>query len=66
MNDGEPVSLVVRALPGPAANGFVVGELESVASGLVVPLRRGDDLVATICDAVATARRLTDRGATAG
>jgi hypothetical protein len=51
--DQRPVSLVLRVMPGPAASGVVIGEIEQVASGAVTYVRDSDDLAALVCRLVA-------------
>jgi hypothetical protein len=41
----SPVSVVLRLLPGPAADGHLVGYAEVVATGEVVPIREVAALV---------------------
>ena len=42
------VSLVLRCLPAPAADGFLVGHAEVVDTGEVIAIRHLDDLVAVV------------------
>jgi hypothetical protein len=58
-HDQRPVSLILRVLPGPAATGELIGQVETVDSGVVAFLRRGDDAVDALCRA-AVARRGED------
>jgi hypothetical protein len=57
--DRSPVSLVLRCLPAPAAEGALVGQVEVVETGEVLPVRDLVELVALV-QRVATDR---DRGA---
>lgn len=45
----RPVSLLLRLLPGPAADGTVVGQVETVATGEITVVRADDDLAAIVC-----------------
>ena len=45
----QPVSFVLRVLPGPAARGQLIGHLELVSTGDVVAVRDGDDVAALVC-----------------
>lgn len=50
MSTGQhPVSLVLRVMPGQAASGVVIGQIEQVDSGVVTYVRDGDDLAALVC-----------------
>ena len=53
-DDQRPVSLILRVLPGPAAAGELIGQIETVDSGVVAFLRRGDDAVGVLCRAAST------------
>jgi hypothetical protein len=56
VHDRSPVSLVLRCLPAPAAQGALVGQVEVVETGEVVPMRDLGELVALV-QRVATDRR---------
>jgi hypothetical protein len=45
----SPISLLLRVLPGPAAAGVVVGQIEEVSTGAVVAVRGEDDLREVVC-----------------
>jgi len=59
--DQHPVSLVLRVMPGPAATGVVIGQIEQVASGVVTYVRDSDDLAALVCRLVALPTEPTRR-----
>jgi hypothetical protein len=48
MSDKRVVSVMLRCLPDPASDGFVVGQAEVIDTGELVPIRRVDDLVEMI------------------
>ena len=48
MSDKRVVSVMLRCLPDPAADGLVVGQAEVVDTGEQVPIRQVSDLVAML------------------
>jgi hypothetical protein len=60
-DDQRPVSLILRVLPGPAADGELIGQIETVDSGVVAFLRRGDDAVGVLCRAAVRSPRARRR-----
>ena len=42
------MSLVLRCLPAPAADGYLVGQAEVVDTGEVIAIRHLDDLVSAV------------------
>jgi hypothetical protein len=60
-HDQRPVSLILRVLPGPAADGELIGQIETVDSGVVAFLRRGDDAVGLLCRAAVSSPEVRRR-----
>lgn len=56
-HDRSPVSLVLRCLPAPAADGALVGQVEVVETGEVLAMRDLDELVAHVQRVAAERRR---------